>query len=234
MFYLKNSAVGLSITQQRLLLVLFLSIGLSACEQHSSERDISTHDREATSSLSQDLSHNTDDEQGSKLVDIAGQATLPIETNSAEKKSTLLSDEALKYAGRYHAHIRCIDPFARCDRKHGEIDYIVNLLDDGSAYRQRVSLGRLKVDDSQSTKSYRHDNWTMNKNETQHEVVVSVAAGGDLYFIAKDQNHLQMNLAKTLNTENGQNRKQLGDNFILPQQAYILTRIYDTEISNQP
>ncbi|WP_227611101.1 MULTISPECIES: hypothetical protein [unclassified Acinetobacter] len=232
MFYFKFSFASLPVVQQRLLFVLLLSLGLSACDRQSSEHDIMSNDRAGVSSVALDSSPK--DEQGSKLVDVAGQATLPAESIASEKKSALLSDDALKYVGRYHAHIRCTDPFARCKGNTGEVDYILNLLEDGSAYRQRVSLGRLKIDDSQNTKSYRHDNWMMDQHGTQHEIVVSVAAGGNLYFTVNDQNHLKMNLTKTMNDDRGENRQQLGESFILPQQAYILTRIYDTKISNQP
>ena len=99
--------------QTRLLLVLLFSLGLSACDQHHAQPDIASSDPVAASSVADDSAHD-DEDQGSKLVDVAGQATLPVETPPNHKKSTSLSPEALQYTGRYHVHIPCSDPVARC------------------------------------------------------------------------------------------------------------------------
>ena len=81
--------------QTRLLLVLLFSLGLSACDQHHAQPDIASSDPVAASSVADDSAHD-DEDQGSKLVDVAGQATLPVETPPNHKKSTALISAELR------------------------------------------------------------------------------------------------------------------------------------------
>ena len=224
MSYSKNASVRFTLMQTRLLLVLLFSLGLSACDQHHAQPDIASSDPMAASSVAEDSAHD-DEDQGSKLVDVAGQATLPVETPPNQKKSTPLSPEALKYTGRYHVHIPCSDPVALCKEPEGQIDYVISLLQDGTAYRQRISTGRIVIDERQNTKISQPDAWTI--DSAQKEISVSVFGGGNLYFKIIDSERIKTDLDKIKNTNNGENRRNLGENFVLPQKSRILTKLTD-------
>ncbi|MCU4413823.1 hypothetical protein KTH71_07185 [Acinetobacter sp. WU_MDCI_Axc73] len=210
--------------QTRLLWVLLFSLGLSACDQHHSQPDIASSDPVAASSVAENSPHD-DEDQGNKLVDVAGQARLPVQTAPHHQKSTLLSPEALEYTGRYHVHIPCSDPVALCKEPEGQIDYVISLLQDGTAYRQRISTGRIMIDERQNTKISQPDAWTMDSG--QKEISISVFDGGNLYFKIVDSKHIKIDLDKIKNTNNGENRKNLGESFVLPQKSRILTKLPD-------
>ncbi|MDH2019739.1 hypothetical protein N5J41_11265, partial [Acinetobacter ursingii] len=61
----------------------------------------------------------------------------------------------------------------------------------------------------------------------QKEISVSVFGGGNLYFKIIDSERIKTDLDKIKNTNNGENRRNLGENFVLHQKSRILTKLTD-------
>ena len=224
MVHLNRISSCFSVTWKYTVLVCMLGVGLSACDHQQPEQDQVSDQQHSTPVDSQKSVLPA--ERGSKLADIAGQARLPVKMARSEHGSGTLSSEALQYVGRYHVRIPCADPVALCQDRKGEIDYVLNLLQDATSYRKRVSMGRITLDDRQNTKSFEPDQWSYHAG--QQQIVVTMPIGGDLYFKVLDQDHLQMDLTATINADQGENKRRLGENFILPQYPYTLKRIVET------
>lgn len=227
MVHLNKVSGYFAMTWKYVVLTCVLSIGLSACDHQQPEHDRVSNRQHSTAIDSQKSALS--EEKGSKLADVAGQATLPVKITRSETGSGVLSSEALQYVGRYHVRIPCADPVALCKDQKGEIDYVLNLLQDGTGYRKRVSMGRITLDDRQNTKSFDPDQWNYHAGQ---QIVVTMPTGGDLYFRVLDQDHLQMDLNTTTHADQGGNKQRLGESFILPRYPYTLTRIVDTYSSN--
>ena len=221
MIKLKFLSTSSSSVYQHACMAAFVSVALSACDQHQPEHDM-MNDRHA-SAVTQVQANDQQSQEGNKLADVAGQATLPVESTLPQSNSAPLPANAKKYVGRYHVHVPCSDPVAMCAEPEGQIDYVLSLLPDGTAYRKRVSLGRISIDERQNTKTYEPDRWEFDAQ--QKEIVLTVFGGGKLYYKTIDENRLKTNLDKILSDENGKNRKNLGENFVLPQKPRVLTKL---------
>ncbi|WP_130803443.1 hypothetical protein [Acinetobacter ihumii] len=226
MIKLKFLSAPPSTAYNRLCIVMILSAALSACDRHSSDSSkLAEQDEKISAASVPNQATPTDQPQeGNKLADVAGQSMLPAEsTEVTNNPAAPLPVNAMKYVGRYHVHVPCSDPVALCKESEGQIDYVLSLLADGTAYRKRVSLGRISIDERQNTKNYEPDRWAF---DAQHkEIILTLFDGGKLYFKIIDANHLKANLDKIIHVENGQNRKNLGEQFILPQKARVLTKL---------
>lgn len=221
MTYHNTPSVKVHSNKRIFLVVTVLSVMLFGCDNHQTEQDIISNHSQNIQRPNNDTTDAPD--EGSKLVDVAGQATVPIEHSASDQAVPVLSKEEIPYIGRYHVYVPCSDPVALCKQEEGQIDYIVSLLPDGSAFRQRVSVGRIRIDERQNTKTYNPDTWHLDKENQQ--IVVKVFTGGNLYFNILDKNHIQANVNKIVNENNGLNRKQLGEEFVLPHKGRILTRL---------
>lgn len=174
----------------------FLSIfglivfALSACSSdHQSKLDQANHNT---------TSNSAKPESGVKLRDVAGQATLPISSETTSDVKAL-SEVGQTHAGRYHVQMNCRDPFARCS--DGNAEFILNLLPDGTAYRTFVYFGRVSNDisgaESPVVSDYNHqDTWEYDAQTKQ--IIVHRAEGVKFYYNVKDNDTIQMNLDKVL------------------------------------
>lgn len=218
MTYHNISSIKVHSNKRMFLVVTVLSVMLFGCDNHQTEQDIISNHSQNIHRPNNDASN-----EGSKLVDVAGQATVPIAHGASDQIVPVLSKEEVPYVGRYHVYVPCTDAFARCQQASGQVDYIISLLPDGSAFRQRVSFGRIQIDERQNTKTYNPDTWHLNKENNQ--IVLKVFAGGNLYFNIINKDHLKMNLDHIVHANSGLNREQLGEDFILPGAEYTLTRL---------
>ena len=160
------------------------------------------------------------EERGKKLTDIAGQATIPVLENQSANpsNSSQISEQQLKYVGRYHVQINCSDDFVRCEK--GNAEYILNLLPDGMAHQTIIYSGRVYSDalnHANMIQSYRKDTWSYHNNE----IIVHLDDGAAFYYSIDPQQNLVMNVDKILKANNKNNRffKQqypaLGKTYIL-------------------
>ena len=206
---------------------LCLSALLSGCDH--SQLDLAVDAEQASKAVnSAELSADADssepsglesEEHGKKLTDIAGQATIPVLDNqAAHSKTSKISQQQLKYVGRYHVQINCSDDFVRCEK--GNAEYILNLLPDGMAHQTIIYSGRVYSDalnHANMIQSYRKDTWSYHNNE----IIVHLDDGAAFYYSIDPQQNLVMNVDKILKANNKNNRffKQqypaLGKTYIL-------------------
>lgn len=197
----------------KLIYLSVLGINLSACDM-----------RHSTSEHSNSQIHHsqvaTQTDTGKKLSDVAGQATLP-EAQHPPSNTFELSEEALRYVGRYHTQMSCEDSFIVCDQ--GNAEYILTLLADGSAHQTMVGLGRLASESSIKAKNiYRQDRWDFDKH--QHEIVVALQEGVDVYYEIEPDHDLKLNLARTIDGNHGENRQYFDQGYPLPKYEYVLKK----------
>ncbi|OTG67107.1 hypothetical protein B9T28_00205 [Acinetobacter silvestris] len=212
-------------------LSLCFSFLLSACSE--SQPDFPTdvesegdHSRVSAPKLQEDQQSSVSDvsegeDQGKKLTDVAGQATIPmLENQRSNRVITKLSEQQLKYVGRYHTQINCSDHFVDCEK--GNVEYILNLLADGAAHRTIVYSGRMHLDienRGNTIQSYRKDTWLYQNNE----IVIRSAEGAEFYYTIDAHKNLVMNLEKTLKS-NKKNRHFFSLKYPVPDQAYVLVK----------
>lgn len=153
-------------------------------------------------------------EEGSALTDLAGKATVlkPIDDQAA---SSLLTEAARKYVGRYRAEIDCKDAFAECE--NGTANFIVNLLPSGIAHRSIVHMGKITFE---SSRQYRQDYWSY--DEILHEIILHRESGVKVFYFIDDDNNLIMDLDKIAYAT--EINKQFFSQNPLPQHAYVLKK----------
>ncbi len=157
-------------------------------------------------------------DQGQKLTEVAGQATMP-EQGNAKGKGTI-SAQQRQYVGRYHTQINCEDAFALCEK--GTAEFIINLLPDGSAHRTFVYLGKMTGEKTPSRRNFQQDTW--HYDAEHHEIVIARVEGIHFYYHVNAQDELQMDLERIQHaTEFNQNYYAMGNP--LPEQAYVLKKI---------
>ncbi|OTG80650.1 hypothetical protein [Acinetobacter sp. ANC 4648] len=213
-------------------LSLCLSFLLSACGQQQQDFTMDSEPSDddsqtSTATLQADqesIVSGTFDEgedQGKKLTDVAGQASIPMLGNQrSSHKSSQLSEQQLKYVGRYSTQINCSDHFVDCEK--GTVEYILNLLPDGTAHRTIVYSGRMHLDtDNQGNtiQPYRKDTWSYENNE----IVIHLAEGAEFYYTIDEQQNLVMNLEKILESNKRKNHVFANKDSI-PDQAYVLMK----------
>lgn len=211
-----------------LCLSLCLSFLLSACDQQHPDLAIDTEQNTQLvdtaaiqaapqSSISSALEN---EDQGKKLTDVAGQATIPALDNQTAHRKSKMSAQQLKYVGRYHTQINCSDDFVRCEK--GNAEYILNLLPDGMAHQTIIYSGRVysdAINHANMIQSYRKDTWSY----SNHEIIVHLDDGAAFYYSVDPQQNLVMNVDKILKANNKNNRffKQ---QYPASGKTYILTK----------
>lgn len=210
---------GISSNKLNLSLVLLLLVG---CEQ---EHEQPPHAAQAVSAA-QVTTVGTGVHEGNAatLADVISQSHLPHDTHKPypQDSEQQISSLQLSYAGRYYTMMSCDEALIRCDQ--GQVQYILNLLPDGTAHRMLVRPGRVYVRHEGPVQSYRQDLWSFDP-ET-HEVIIHLREGAEVFYLVDQQNNLQMELDKTLNYDED-NKRFFTQHYPAPSYAYKLIR--DTE-----
>ena len=199
------------------LLGLSICLLLTACDsskpidQQSKVADAQQASREnASPSASEPTSTN----QGKKLTEVAGQATLPASIHPTDAAhAAKVSEQAEKFVGRYYAEISCEDRFVMCDR--GKAEFIINLLPDGTAHRTIVYMGKMTYENSEikSNRSYQKNTW--HYDEKNHEIIVNRIEGGQFFYRVDADGNLVMDLDQI---------SSKAENSLTPEKAYVLTK----------
>ena len=192
---------------------IVLSILLVGCDSHD---DSTLFHQQSLDSLEVSPSFAIQ-EQGQTLSDMALQIALPKPSHLNVKKVT---EREMPFVGRYHARISCDEYFVHCDQ--GSVEFILNLLPDGTAHRSIVRYGRIYYDTSTSddhNKVYRRDTWSM--SEEGKEIVVHFGEGVDFYYVIDKGRNLKMDVNKIAD---GRNKNFFEQGYTEPTQEYILVR----------
>lgn len=163
------------------------------------------------------------------LADVISQSHLPHDTHKPypQDGEQRISSLQLSYAGRYYTTMSCEEALIRC--QHGQVQYILNLLPDGTAHRMLVRPGRVYVRHEGPVQSYRQDLWSFDP-ET-HEVIIHLREGVEVFYLVDQQHNLQMELDKTLNYDEN-NKQFFSIHYPAPSYAYKLTK--DTTDKPEP
>lgn len=190
-----------------------IGMSLTACDASNSSHEHVSSQHVRPSEM------NVQIDSGKKLSDVAGQATLPVSQHAF--KNAEISEDALRYVGRYHTRIACVDTAFNCPQ--GSAEYILTLLEDGTAHQTLVNPGRLGAEGNIKEKSaYRQDNWTLDK--THNQIVIELNEGVDIYYKIEPDQDLKLNLARTIDHEKLNPRRELEFGLIAPKQEYILEK----------
>ena len=160
------------------------------------------------------------EEQGKKLTEVAGQATM---RNDPSPQSSALPKNAQEFIGRFHAIIPCDDGFIPCQQ--GTAEFILNLLPDGSAHRSIIHYGKVFADKPMSKEgntTYRKDRWTL--DEEDMEIIVHRQEGVNFYYRIQDRDHLIMDVDRIRSDTEGRNQELFDEGYPQPAKAYVLTR----------
>ncbi len=152
--------------------------------------------------------------QGKKLTEVAGKATMPVDTTTVTQKK--IPENAEPYVGRYQSSISCADPLMKC--KEGSGDLIINLLADGTAHSSIIHLGQITFD---SDSYYHKDSWSY--DEQHHQVILHRSNGVKFFYNVNQDQSLQMDLDKIANASE-QNKQYFAEGHPFPQQAYRLVK----------
>ena len=134
-------------TDYRKYMLVAVLLGLVGCNQPLEEPVAEQMELE-----NQAASSSSPDTEGNKLTQVAGQATLPPVDNATKtRKKIPESDEP--YVGRYRSAISCSDPLMKC--KEGTADLVINLLQDGRAYRTIIHFGKITFACAEKRRSHK-------------------------------------------------------------------------------
>lgn len=163
------------------------------------------------------------------LADVISQSQLPHDTHKpyAQDSEHRMSSLQLSHVGRYYTTMSCEEALIQCER--GEVQYILNLLPDGTAHRMLLRPGRVYVRHNGPVQSYRQDLW--HYDPETHEVIVHLREGVEVFYQVDQQNNLQMELEKTLNY-NDNNKQFFSRHYPAPSYSYKL--IKDIEPQAEP
>lgn len=193
---------------------MLISVGIIAtcvgCHQSNPFEEMEKHSEEFRS-----VTHDHD-EEGYKLTDVAGKATLPPAEKSVQKKLQL-SAQAEALVGRYRVLVDCGDPFVHCE--NGTAEFILNLLPDGTAHRIFIHMGKVTF---ASSHEYRQDTWFY--DHALHQVILIRGSGVQFYYDIDQAGNLIMDLEKIAHFT-PENREYFANGHPFPQQAYVLTRM---------
>lgn len=152
--------------------------------------------------------------EGQKLRQIATQVVPPARHRISTRK---VPEDALPYVGRYQVVMSCEDRFAYC--KQGTADFMISLLEDGTAYRSIIHLGRITFD---TENQYRQDAWSYDKQN--HQIILHRASGVEFFYDIDAEGHIIMDLDKIASATET-NRKYFAQGHPLPMYAYKLEKI---------
>ncbi|PVZ89497.1 hypothetical protein C9426_04310 [Serratia sp. S1B] len=159
---------------------------LAACSPHSPSDGLTHLHQVSGTSLS--LQHEV---SGQKLLDVAGKSVMPVQTPPPEVHDALNNQEK-SMVGRYMATISCQDPIAHCDvGQQGSVEYIINLMDDGSVFRLIKSFGKVYAD-TRITQNYQHARWKVITEDQKKYVVVYFNEHLRLYYLIDHKGNIMM------------------------------------------
>ncbi|MBF7682853.1 hypothetical protein I2F27_05835 [Acinetobacter sp. B5B] len=158
------------------------------------------------------------------LWQVAGQANAPKKVQPYVADHHVLSEDAKKIVGRYSVIIQCTDPIARCgDEKEDAVEFILNLMPDGSLYRLIKRLGTIQVD-SRASPNYFKDHWELQRINDQQYLIVSYSSNGMKFFYRIDERGgLLMDLGRNKLTNLQAYRK----GYPFPNHAYTLKKVIE-------
>lgn len=188
-------------------------VGLSlitGCDHANKFQDLEKHSEEFRQPEQQKS------EEGKKLTDVAGRASLP-PTNKPTSHKLKLSKTAENIVGRYRVLIDCKDAFVQCEK--GTAEFILNLLPDGSAHRIFVHMGKVTYAKSHE---YREDAWVY--DHALNQVILIRGSGIQFYYNVGEDGSLTMDLNKIANFT-PENRQFFAEGNPFPEQAYTLVRM---------
>ncbi|MHA3050319.1 hypothetical protein [Acinetobacter sp. ANC 4641] len=166
--------------------ILGCSWQLVACSPHSPSDGL-TQSHQATGA-SLPSQHHVD---GQKLLDVAGKSTMPVQTSPPEVRYSLNNQEKTM-VGRYIVTISCQDPIAHCDvGQQGSVEYIINLMEDGSVFRLIKSFGKVYAD-TRTTQNYQHAHWKVITEDQKKYVVVHFNQHLRLYYLIDHKGNIMM------------------------------------------
>lgn len=152
--------------------------------------------------------------EGQKLRQIASEVVLPERNRVSNAK---VPEQARPYVGRYKVVMRCDDPFIFC--KEGTADFMISLLEDGTAHRTIIYLGSIQ---SASEDQYRQDTWSYNSQT--HQITLHRASGVEFFYNIDHEGNIVMDLDKIANASQV-NRDYFAKTKRFPTQAYKLLKI---------
>ena len=199
---------------------LGLSLGLIACDTGQSPHE-QLMSSEAVHSDEEKTPQATPSSEGRKLSDVAGQANLPRQRISSDSGATRLSEYEQQFVGRYHTKMSCEDSLTDCE--HGNSEYILNLLPDGTAHRMIVHYGKVYAENTsqQSSRYNRAATWIVNRE--LNEVVVYPKDSYPIFYRIESNQRLVMNVEKILSVAEN-SPAVLNPPLFVPSQDYVLLK----------
>lgn len=152
--------------------------------------------------------------EGQRLRQIASEVVAPGRSRVSNSK---VPEQARPYIGRYKVVMRCDDPFIHC--KEGTADFVISLLEDGSAHRSIIYLGSIQ---SASEDQYRQDRWSYQPES--HQIILHRASGVEFFYNIDRDGNIVMDLDKIANAT-AVNRDYFAKTNRFPTQAYKLIKI---------
>lgn len=154
------------------------------------------------------------------LADVISQSNVPHNTHLPFKNNErTVSALQLEYVGRYQTSMSCEQALINCE--NGQVQYILNLLPDGTSHRMLVQSGRVYARHQGMVQSYRQDLWSL--DEDHHEIVVHLREGPDVFYKIDQHNNLMMDLEKTIYRD-AKSQRFFGSSYPVPTYAYVLVR----------
>ena len=153
---------------------------------------------------------------GRPLTDAASKSMSSHDSIKQNLESRAIDDDLKAYIGRYQAVISCEDPIVQCEQ--GDAEFILNLLEDGTAHRTIVHLGRL----SSKTNNYYDDHWSYDKED--HQIIIHRGQGLFFFYDIDVEGGLLFNIGKTINFSET-NRTYFEDGHPIPKRTYRLEKI---------
>lgn len=197
---------------------------LTSCErsQSTSLSELKLNQEKNAAAAKQDKNKaQPEHSAGVTLIDVVSQSAVP-KYNQADESHQHISpnsEQQLQYIGRYHTEMSCQDSLLHCE--DGDVDYILNLLPDGSAHRSIVHLGRVYSVKNGVVKTYRKDSWSY--DAAHNEIIVHLIEGADLIYQLDLHQDLVLALDKTLTVDKN-NNNFFENRYPAPSYAYHLKK----------
>lgn len=195
------------------LITLLSTVLLISCTQQSS-MDVLEEDRK--NQEYQNLSSLTVQEQGQRLSDAASKSRSNQASSKGNEEVPTISESLRPFVGRYHTEISCNDPIVNCTQ--GDAEFILNLLEDGTAHRTIVHLGKI----STTTNDYFDDHWTYDESEQQ--IIIHRSNGLFFFYNLDAEDNLIFNIPKTIDF-NELNRAYFAEGNPIPLHNYTLQKV---------
>ncbi|MDQ8937207.1 hypothetical protein [Acinetobacter rudis] len=158
--------------------------------------------------------------EAATLADVISQPNVPHNTHQPFKnEERSVSEQQLAYVGRYQTTMSCEQALIHCEQ--GQVQYILNLLPDGTSHRILIQSGRVYAKHQGLVQSYRQDLWSLDENN--HEIIVHLREGPDVFYKINEQDNLLMDLDKTVNYD-AQSQHFFGVTYPMPNYAYVLVK----------